>query len=91
MASLGIPSIYHHLYDFGNCPMFISFSASRHAYEMNKNGEVEQKRYLDINYTIDDRICDGVYYASGLREIRKYLKNPQLLDIPPEKVIVDIE
>lgn len=91
MASLGIPSIYHHLYDFGNCPMFISFSTQRHAYEMNKDGVVEKKHYLDINYTIDDRICDGVYYASGLREIRKLLKNPHLLDTPPANVVVDIQ
>ncbi|MCQ2575931.1 MAG: hypothetical protein MJ162_04235 [Treponema sp.] len=90
MASLGIPSIYHHLYDFGNCPMFISFSTARHTYELNREGKVERKHYLDINYTVDDRICDGVYYASGLREIRKHLKNPYLLDVPPENVVVDI-
>lgn len=90
MASLGIPSIFHHLYDFGNCPMFISFSTTRHAYEMNKNGEVENKHYMDINYTVDDRICDGHYYASGLHEIRKYLKNPHMLNEPPKEVIVDI-
>lgn len=90
MASLGIPSIYHHLYDFGNCPMFISFSTARHAYEMNKNGEVENKHYMDINFTTDDRICDGHYYATGLHEMRKYLKNPIKLDVPPEKVEVDI-
>lgn len=91
IASLGIPSIYHHLYDFGNCPMFIAFSTSRHAYEMNKNGEVENKHYMDINFTTDDRICDGHYYASGLHEMRKYLKNPQLLDVPPKEVVVDIK
>jgi len=91
MASLGIPSIYHHLYDFGNCPMFISFSTTRHAYEMNRKGEIENKHYLDINYTVDDRICDGVYYASGLREIRKYLKNPTALDTPPASVVTDIK
>jgi len=90
MASLGIPSIYHHLYDFGNCPMFISFSTARHTYELNKEGVVENKHYLDINYSTDDRICDGQYYAAGLREIRKYLKNPEKLDVPPEKVEVDI-
>ena len=25
MGSLGIPAIYHHLYDFGTCPVFCSF------------------------------------------------------------------
>lgn len=91
MASLGIPSIFHHLYDFGNCPMFISFSTARHAYELNREGQVERKHYFDINYTVDDRICDGQYYASGLHLIRKLLKNPELLDVPPETVIVDID
>ncbi|MCQ2589908.1 MAG: hypothetical protein MJ179_05750 [Treponema sp.] len=91
MASLGIPSIFHHLYNFGNCPLFISFSTARHQYELNKEGQVENKHYLDLNYTTDERICDGQYYASGLREIRKYLKNPQLLDQPPKEVIVDIK
>lgn len=91
MASLGIPAIFHHLYDFGNCPIFLAFSTQRHEYEMNKDGVIEKKHYLDINYSMDDRICDGVYYASGMREIRKNLKNPHLLDIPPEKVVVDVD
>ena len=28
-GSLGIPPIYHHLYNFGNLPMFIAFGAKR--------------------------------------------------------------
>lgn len=91
MASLNIPSIYHHLYNFGNVPMFISFSTNRHEYELDREGTLHRNHYLDINYTCDDRICDGHYYASGLREIRKYLKNPHLLETPPEKIIEDIE
>ncbi len=90
MASLGIPPIYHHLYNFGNVPMFISFSTARHAKEINKEGIVEDKRFLDINYVTDERICDGQYYAAALHEIRKYLKNPKLLLTRPEKVIEDI-
>lgn len=90
MASLGIPSIFHHLYNFGNIPMFISFSTARHTYEMNKDGKVEQKHYLDINFTTDDRICDGQYYASALHQMRVLLKNPKLLDKKPEAIIPDI-
>lgn len=91
MASLGIPSIYHHLYNFGNIPMFISFSTARHENELDKEGNVKRNHYLDINYTTDDRICDGQYYAAALHEIRKYLKNPEKLLTPPEAVIEDIE
>jgi len=31
MGSLGIPPIYHHLYDFGNLPVFCSFGCKRRA------------------------------------------------------------
>lgn len=91
MASLGIPAIFHHLYNFGNIPMFISFSTARHENELDKDGNLLRRHYLDINYSTDDRICDGQYYAAALREIRKYLKNPDLLLNPPETVIEDIE
>lgn len=91
MASLGIPSLYHHLYDFGNVPMFISFSTIRRQNEMDKEGNIKTIRYLDLNFTTDERICDGHYYAHALKLIKKYLKNPELLEIPPEQVIKDID
>ena len=28
MGSLGIPPIYHHLYDFGNIPVFVAFPST---------------------------------------------------------------
>ena len=33
MASLGIPPIFHRLYDFGNVPVFWSFGRKRQAFE----------------------------------------------------------
>ncbi len=90
MASLNIPPIYHHLYNFGNVPMFISFSTTRHVNEIDRDGVVHNNHYLDLKFTTDERICDGQYYASALHDVRKYLKNPVLLNNPPEKVIEDI-
>ena len=89
MGSLGIPPIYHHLYDFGNIPVFISYGAKRKAYELNKNGEVELKRYVDIALVTDERICDGYYFASALKMMRSILNDPDQLDTPVE-VIKDI-
>lgn len=90
MASLGINPIHHHLYNFGNVPVFIAFSATRHQKELTKNGEIVDKRFFDFTVTTDERICDGHYYASAVKDIKKYLLNPELLEIPPEKVIEDI-
>ena len=91
MGSLGISSVYHHLYNFGNVPMLITFSTKRHENELQRDGAVIRKHYLDINFTVDDRICDGEYYSEALHEVRKYLKNPELLEVPPATVVQDIE
>ena len=90
MGSLGVPSVFHHLYNFGNVPMFITFSTNRHENELNTDGSVQKKHYLDFNITMDDRICDGHYYSAALHDFRKYLKNPELLEVPPAEVIQDI-
>ena len=89
MGSLGIPPIYHHLYDFGTCPVFFSFGAKRRSYEIDSNGIVKRRQYMDFTFVLDERICDGYYYASALKLLKNLLKNPWQLDEVPE-VIPDI-
>lgn len=89
MGSLGIPPIYHHLYNFGNVPVFFAFGTKRHACELNLDGEPVRRRYIDYTFVVDERICDGFAYASALKTFRRYLVNPWLLDIAPETVYED--
>lgn len=91
MGSLGIKPIYHHLYDFGNLPIFISYGAKRTVVGVDLNGKVTKKKYVDLKVVTDERICDGYYYASSFKFIKKCLENPALLEIPPEEVIYDCE
>ncbi len=91
MGSLGIPAIYHHLYDFGTCPAFIAFGAKRRRYEVNPDGSVYKHQFMDVKFTLDERICDGYYYAKALKLWKSFLNNPWSLDVPPEKVIEDID
>ena len=44
MASLGIPPIFHRLYDFGNVPVFWSFGRKRQAFEYQWDGTVARRR-----------------------------------------------
>ena len=89
MGSLGIPPIYHHLYDFGSCPVFFSFGAKRRTYEIDNTGLVRRRQYMDFTFVLDERICDGYYYASALKLLKNILKNPWQLDEVPT-VIPDI-
>ena len=91
MGSLGIPPIYHHLYNFGNLPVFISYGLKYHKNVMNANGAVERRTMIDVKVVTDERICDGFYFASALKLIRKFVASPALLTTPPETVIDDID
>ena len=86
MASLGIPPIYHHLYDFGNVPVFCSMGRKRKVYETRRDGTVVLRKYVDCNYVTDERIVDGFYYAAAMRCLHALLHDPWQLDRPPEKV-----
>ena len=91
MGSLGIPPIYHHLYDFGNLPCFGAFGMKRRALELQEDGTVVQKKYIDVKFVLDERICDGFYYATFFKYYRRLLAHPEVLDNPPEEVVRDID
>ena len=91
MGSLGIPPIYHHLYDFGNLPCFGAFGMKRRSLEVQEDGSVVQKKYIDVKFVLDERICDGFYYATFFKHYRRLLAHPEVLDNPPEEVIPDID
>ena len=91
MGSLGIRPIYHHLYDFGNLPVFGAFGCKRKALELEEDGSVVQKKYIDIKFVLDERIVDGYYYAAFFKHYRSILRRPELLDSPPEEILYDID
>lgn len=91
MGSLGIPPIYHHLYDFGTVPVFCSFGAKQKAYELQPDGTVKERRFITLMWTLDERICDGFYYATAMKTLRNILRNPYVLDERPEQVFEDVE
>ena len=90
MGSLGIPPVVHHLYDFGTLPTFIAFGSRQREFLVNEDGSVTRNSYVEVTYNLDERICDGFYYASALKLMRTYFKKPELLDERPE-VFEDIK
>ncbi|MBR4336040.1 MAG: hypothetical protein IKP74_06250 [Clostridia bacterium] len=91
MGSLGINAIYHHLYDFGNIPLFFAYGKKYTVNELQPDGTVVPRRYVDLRAVTDERICDGYYYASAFKILQRYLSHPELLDTPPAEVKEDID
>ena len=91
MGSLGIKPIYHHIYNFGNLPVFISYGVKRTEYKLKRDGSVEQRRMMDLKVVTDERICDGFYYASAFKMIRRFVEHPAVLLKRPEQIVEDID
>jgi len=89
MGSLGIKPVYHHLYDFGTVPAFCAFGRKRRAEEI-KDGEIFERKYVDLKFNLDERICDGFYYAGVIKYFLRILSHPDVLDNPPDTIEQDI-
>lgn len=91
MGSLGIPAIYHHLYDFGTLPLFISYGSIFSGDAIRRDGTRERHHFVTFKVVTDERICDGYYYASAFKKIKRYLLHPEVLDEPAKTVTEDID
>lgn len=89
IGSLGVESIYHHLYEFGTCSVFLAMGKKTRKHSLNKHGELIAYKTILLKFVMDERICDGFYYALSMRMLNKILADPATLLVPPEKVIVD--
>ena len=89
MASIGMPAVNHHIYNFGTTSVFISIGSLERGVTVNAKGEAQRKRVLPIGITADERVCAGMIYAKMVAMVSRYLADPQLLEQPPEQVFYD--
>lgn len=91
LGSLGIQPVYHHIYEFGTTSLFLAFGFKCKEKMFDRNNNILERRYIDLKAVVDERICDGYYYAKAFRKFKYYVENPQKLEVPPKEVIEDTE
>ena len=91
MGSLGIRPIYHHIYNFGNLPIFFAYGIKRRRTHYSPEGKPYTRKFIEIKAVTDERICAGFYYASAFKMMRQFVEKPELLLLRPEKVFEDID
>ncbi len=84
VGSLGINSIYHHIYNFGTTSLFFAVGKKKTGFVL-EDDEIVKERCVNLAFVGDERICDGYYYASSFRQMTKYFRNPKLLEKPLEE------
>ena len=91
LGSLGIRSIYHHLYEFGTTSYFIAMGTKDKVLSLNDHGLPVIRKVMSLKFVTDERICDGFYNASSMLKLKRMLKAPECLleKLPPEMVVLD--
>lgn len=90
LKSIKLDYVYHHLYDFGTAGIFVALGKVKEM-PVVENNIVVVKKCCEIGYTLDERICDGLYFANSLKLFQKYLEDPHLLETGLNKIVEDIE
>ncbi len=83
VGSIGIGPVYHHVYDFGTTSVFIALGKKELIPIASPDGTITPKKVVRLRIVVDERICDGQYYAESFRIFRRLLKKPQTLETPP--------
>ena len=89
VGSVGIGPIYHHLYEFGTCSIFVAMGNKYKYGAISREGARVEKRFVGLKFVTDERICDGKYYADSMKVLRRLLNNPELLMTPPAEIPID--
>ncbi len=90
VGSLGIDSIYHHIYNFGTTSMFFAIGKKKKSY-LFEDDEIYKEKCINVAFVGDERICDGHYYAASFRSLSRYLTHPELLENKLEARNIDPE
>ncbi|MCB9681179.1 MAG: 2-oxo acid dehydrogenase subunit E2 [Alphaproteobacteria bacterium] len=75
LGSLGMGAGYHHLYEFGSCPLFLMCGALEER-AVVVDGEVVIRKMLPLRFSYDERISDGLNANYGIESVCRVLEDP---------------
>ena len=74
------------MYEFGTTSVSLAIGKKSMVHEMQSDGTMISKHVINIRLVLDERICDGYYFASAVKLFKRYMKHPELLLAPPEYI-----
>ncbi len=75
LGSLNMGAAIHHLYEWGNCPLFM-MAGRIDDRPVVVNGEVVVQKTLHLRWSYDERIDDGLNARFGIETAKRVLENP---------------
>ncbi len=88
LGSIGLPSGYHHLTNWGTTSLFVVVGQYGKI-PFFENEQVTFKDGVELGFTIDERIADGFYFAKSIKMLQLFLEQPELLERPLNEKLSD--
>lgn len=75
LGSIKIDAAYHHLYEHGNCPLFMTIGQVTHVPAV-VDGALVARPTVTLRFSFDERVEDGLYAARALKLFAERVENP---------------
>jgi hypothetical protein len=79
LGSVGLDAAYHHLFEYGTIPIFVTIGRLHRAPVVRDDGSVGSREVFTLRYTYDERVEDGFYAARALERLEALLEEPEQL------------
>jgi pyruvate/2-oxoglutarate dehydrogenase complex dihydrolipoamide acyltransferase (E2) component len=76
LGSVGLDAAYHHLFEHGTTPIFLTMGRVHRAPYVRDDGSVASREVFELKFTFDERTEDGFYAARGLERLKHLLEHP---------------
>ena len=76
LGSINMDAGFHHLYEYGNIPIFVMAGRSQEEVVAGPDGIPVVRPMMTLRYSFDERIEDGLYAARALQIIKELIENP---------------
>jgi hypothetical protein len=82
LGSVGLDSAYHHLFEYGTTPIFVTVGRVKKAVVPGEGDVPVVRDVVSFKYSLDERIADGLYCAKSLEILKTLLERPESLTEP---------
>jgi pyruvate/2-oxoglutarate dehydrogenase complex dihydrolipoamide acyltransferase (E2) component len=86
LGSIGLDAVFHHMYEWGNASFFVTIGRPKKEAVVDERGELRVEDVLDLKFSLDERITDGVYFQGTINFLSDLIENPEKLEVPPESI-----
>jgi 2-oxoacid dehydrogenases acyltransferase (catalytic domain) len=76
LGSVGLDRTYHHLFEFGTCSVFAVMGTRALRPLVSETGTLEVRPTLEVRWSFDDRIANGLYCARGIAAMQAVMEDP---------------